>query len=60
MRLPNSGRIRKMYLDKQANVWELISRVHTDNYCYCTIRNVITEQQITITDWALQRRYFTL
>lgn len=55
-----SGMIKKMYLDKQANVWELLQRVHTGNYCYCTIRNVITEQQITITDWALKRKYFTV
>ena len=54
------GSIKKIYLDNQANTWELISRVHTDNYCYCTIRNVITGQQLTITDWALQRKYYTV
>ena len=60
MRVSNSGRIRKMYLDKQANVWELIQKIHTNNYCYCVMRNVITNEQTTETDWSLQRRYFAV
>jgi hypothetical protein len=55
-----SGMIRKMYLDKQANVWELIQKIHTADYCYCIIRNVITNEQTTVTDWSLQRRYFAV
>lgn len=55
-----SGMIRKIYLDKQGTPWELISRVHTDDYCYNTIRNVLTDEQVTITEWALQERYFQI
>ena len=55
-----SGMIRKMYLDKQANVWELVQKIHTDDYCYCVMRNVITNEQTTETDWSLQRRYFAV
>lgn len=55
-----SGLIKKMYLDVSGNPWELIGRVHTDNYCYCTMRNILTSQEITITDWALRKKYYTV
>ena len=55
-----SGTIKRMYLDKEANVWELIQRYHTDNYTYSVIRNVLTTEQRTETDWTLQRRYFAV
>ena len=58
MRVSNSGMIRKTYLDKQGNPWELIQRYHTDDYCYCIIRNVLTDEDTCITDWQLRKHFF--
>lgn len=58
MRVFNSGLIRKMYLDKQGNPWELVQKYHTDNYTYCVVKNVITDEQTTLTDWQVQKHLF--
>ena len=50
--------IRKMYLDKQGNPWELKQKIHTDDYAYCIIENVLTNEQTTVTDWGLQKHFF--
>ena len=58
MRVSNSGLIRKMYLDKQGNPWELKQKIHTNDYAYCIIENVLTNQQATVTDWRLRKHFF--
>ena len=58
MRIPNSGLIRKIYLDKQGDPWELIQRYITSDYTYSVIQNILTNKQITVTDWRLQKDYF--
>lgn len=46
-----------MYLDSRGTPWELMGKIHTSDYTYCTIRNILTDEEITITDWTLQRRF---
>ena len=58
MRVSNSGMIRKMYLDKEGNPWELIQRYLTSDYTYSVIQSVLTNKQITVTDWRLQKHFF--
>lgn len=48
----------KMYLDKNAVPWEMIQKYYTNDYTYCFIRNVLTDEETCITDWALQKHFF--
>lgn len=49
---------RKIYLDKQGNPWELVQKYHTDNYAYYVVKNVITDEQTTLTDWQVRKHLF--
>jgi len=47
-----------MYLDKQGNPWELVQKYYTDDYTYCVVKNVITDEQTVLTDWQVQKHLF--
>jgi hypothetical protein len=47
-----------MLLDKKGEAWEIIQRYYTDDYTYYFIRNIVTKEENTITDWQVQKHFF--
>lgn len=50
----------RMFFDKQGNPWELIQRYFTNNYTYCYLRNILTNEETCVTDWGLRKHFFEI
>lgn len=49
-----------MIIDKSGFVWKIVQRYHTNDYLYYVIRNILTEEQKTVTDWKINEQYIQI